>query len=392
VKQPSSFYSALEDLCSRYRDLSFLEADLRSSFDMLTSAFRSSNKLLVCGNGGSASDAEHIVGELVKSFAFHRPVEASLLKAIDDVSGRGDEFASSLEGSLPAISLMSPVALNSAFGNDRDFNFAIAQQVLGLGVSGDVFLGISTSGNSKNVVNGAIVAKAKGLKVIGLTGKSGGKLAEYCDVCIKVPASETHIIQEYHLPIYHMLCYALESEFFGKYGAKSVVEKPMVNETVTRKKLARKNIDLMIFDFDGVFTDNKVITDQNGKESVVCSRGDGLGIDMLRSNEIPMFILSTESNPVVAARANKLKIEYKHSCSNKKEFVSSLLKEKGIEPEKVLFIGNDLNDKEAMSMVEYRVCPSDSHPDILKISNLVLQSKGGQGAVRELAELICSES
>ena len=174
-------------------------------------------KLLVAGNGGSAADSEHITGELMKRFKIPRPVNeefANKLIAIDPV--RGKELAHNLERSLMAIPLVTHEALSTAYINDVDGLGVFAQQLFGFGKSGDVFLGISTSGNSKNIILAAIVAKAMGIKVVGLTGAGGGELAEISDVVIKVPETETYMIQELHLPVYHCLCLMLEDKFFGE--------------------------------------------------------------------------------------------------------------------------------------------------------------------------------
>ncbi len=187
------------------------------AYDLLEASYSNGRKLLVCGNGGSASDSEHIVGELMKEFKLKRKVysdQASALKAIDPELGQ--VLADNLQGALPAICLTGHSSLTTAFMNDANADLVFAQQVNGYGKPGDVFLGISTSGNSKNVLYAAVNAKAKGLKVIGLTGAKENKLMKYADVCIRVPETETYKIQEYHLPVYHCLCLMLEKEFFGE--------------------------------------------------------------------------------------------------------------------------------------------------------------------------------
>ena len=188
-----------------------------NAYNLLEEAYRNGCKLLVCGNGGSASDSEHIVGELMKEFKLKRKVysdHATVLKEIDPELGQ--TLAEHLQGALPAISLTGHSSLQTAYMNDAVPELVFAQQVNGYGKPGDVFLGISTSGNSKNVLYAAVNAKAKGLKVIGLTGAKGSKLMKYADVCIRVPETETYKIQEYHLPVYHCLCLMLEEKFFGE--------------------------------------------------------------------------------------------------------------------------------------------------------------------------------
>lgn len=203
-------------LIDRYPKLTLCSDDIRAAYELLDAAYSDGRKLLVCGNGGSASDSEHIVGELMKEFKLKRKVyseQATALKAID--SELGQILADNLQGALPAISLTGHSALQTAFMNDAVPELVFAQQVNGYGKPGDVLLGISTSGNSKNVLYAAVNAKAKGLKVIGLTGAKESKLMAYADVCIRVPETETYKIQELHLPVYHCLCMMLEDKFFG---------------------------------------------------------------------------------------------------------------------------------------------------------------------------------
>ena len=180
---------------------------LEKAIAMITDAFRTGGKLMVCGNGGSASDSAHIVGELVKGFLKKRPLPAEWAEELGGAP---------LQMGLPAMDLTAQGAAISAIVNDLGGECMYAQQVLAYGVPGDVLLGISTSGNSGNVLYAADVARAMGIHVIGLTGQKGGKLALCSDVCIKAPSTETYVIQEYHLPIYHALCLALEEQFFGE--------------------------------------------------------------------------------------------------------------------------------------------------------------------------------
>ena len=207
----------LQVLIERYPRLVVCQEDIKRAYEILETAYQKGGKLLVCGNGGSASDAEHIVGELMKEFKLKRKVygnHAATLKEIDPELGQ--VLADNLQGALPAISLTGHSSLQTAFMNDVVPELVFAQQVNGYGKEGDVFLGISTSGNSKNVLYAAVNAKAKGLKVIGLTGSKENKLMKYSDVCIRVPETETYKIQELHLPVYHCLCLMLEEKFFGE--------------------------------------------------------------------------------------------------------------------------------------------------------------------------------
>jgi len=204
-------------LMKRYPKLEVCKEDIRKAYELLETVYQKGRKLLVCGNGGSASDSEHIVGELMKEFKLKRKVNqehAAALKSIDPELG--NVLAENLQGALPAISLTGHSSLQTAFMNDAVPELVFAQQVNGYGKPGDVFLGISTSGNSKNVLYAAVNAKAKGLKIIGLTGAKENKLMKYADVCIRVPETETYKIQELHLPVYHCLCLMLEDKFFGE--------------------------------------------------------------------------------------------------------------------------------------------------------------------------------
>lgn len=180
--------------------------------------FSTDHKLLVAGNGGSAADSEHIAGELMKRFRTPRPVTPDFAKRLCEIDRvRGPQLTKNLERSLMAIPLVAHEALSTAYINDVDGYGVFAQQLFGFGRPGDVFLGISTSGNSQNIMNAVVVAKALEIKVIGLTGANGGELASTADVVVKAPETETYLIQELHLPIYHCWCLMLEDKFFGKY-------------------------------------------------------------------------------------------------------------------------------------------------------------------------------
>tara|TARA_B110000046_G_C12993456_1_gene398892 strand:- start:773 stop:1426 length:654 start_codon:yes stop_codon:yes gene_type:complete len=189
--------------------------DIKNTFDLLCNCYSKDNKLLICGNGGSASDSDHIVGELMKNFAFNRTLPSELKqKLVTTAPHFGQKLSDKLQPALPAISLTSHSALNTAFANDVDPELTFAQQVIGYGGEGDVLIGISTSGNSSNVVYALIAARALGMPTIGLTGKTGGIMKEYCDIVICVEGNDTAEIQELHLPVYHALCKMLEINFF----------------------------------------------------------------------------------------------------------------------------------------------------------------------------------
>ena len=204
-------------LCERYPALKSVEDDIAEAYQILEDSYKNGGKLLVAGNGGSAADAEHIVGELMKGFKLPRKPQSDFAdKLIRENAELGAVLAENLQGALPAIALDGHPALSTAYMNDCEPLLCFAQQVNGYGKIGDVFLGISTSGNSKNVLYAATTAHAKGMKVIGLTGANSSKLEQMSDVCIKVPQTETYMIQEFHLPVYHCLCLMLEDEFFGE--------------------------------------------------------------------------------------------------------------------------------------------------------------------------------
>jgi phosphoheptose isomerase len=205
------------DLTISYPELSDSLPEIESAAAVLVTAFRSGNKLLICGNGGSASDAEHIVGELMKGFLLRRSVPMEFRQRLrEQCPSEADFLADRLQGALPAIALGSHTALTTAFANDVAPELVFAQQVYGYGKPGDVLLVLSTSGNSKNVVQALRVARAIGVGTIGLTGKSGGEVKKLSDVTIRVPYDATPQIQERHLPIYHALCIYLENVFFGE--------------------------------------------------------------------------------------------------------------------------------------------------------------------------------
>lgn len=203
-------------LIERYPSLDCIKEDIKKAYMVLEESIKNGGKILIAGNGGSAADAEHIVGELMKSFKKERKLSKKEKDNLIAVNHElGSVLAENLQGTIPAIALDGHFALTTAYMNDCEPLLCFAQQVNGYGNKNDVFIGISTSGNSKNVLYAATVAKAKGLKVIGLTGERDSKLANMSDVCIKAPQTETYMIQENHLPIYHCLCLMLEERFFG---------------------------------------------------------------------------------------------------------------------------------------------------------------------------------
>ncbi len=204
-------------LIERYSILTEIKNDIVEAYEIIADCYANGGKLLIAGNGGSAADAEHIVGELMKAFVLPRKIVGdyaeALLKADPEM---GKVLVDNLQGALPAIALDGHIALSTAYMNDCEPLLGFAQQVNGYGKAGDVFLGISTSGNSKNVLYAATVARAKGMRVIGLTGSKDSKISAFADVTVRAPETETYKVQELHLPIYHCLCLMLEENFWER--------------------------------------------------------------------------------------------------------------------------------------------------------------------------------
>ena len=203
-----------EELFERYPVLDGCKAIVLNMFEIVKTTYQNGGTLYCAGNGGSSADSEHIVGELLKSFKKKRAVDEKTAQNLLSYGDEGAYLLGKLEGSLPAVSLISQTGILTAFANDKSWDMAIAQQLYGLGKVGDCLLVLSTSGNSQNCIYAVLVAKAKGIKTIGFAGISGGKLKELCDECICVPEKETYKVQELHLPVYHCLCAMLEEEFF----------------------------------------------------------------------------------------------------------------------------------------------------------------------------------
>lgn len=206
----------IDELIKRYPILESCRDSIFNTYEIMLESFKMGRKLLIAGNGGSAADAEHIVGELMKGFKLPRKVDVNLIRKLKDIDGKmGDELSDKLQKTIPAISLCNHNSLNTAVSNDTDGKMCFAQQVYGYGVAGDILLAISTSGNSDNILYAAITAKALGLTVIGMTGSGGGKLASIADLTIAVDERETYKVQELHMPIYHCVCMMLERDLFG---------------------------------------------------------------------------------------------------------------------------------------------------------------------------------
>lgn len=207
----------IELLIERYPKLKICKDEIIEAYFLMEESYMNGGKILIAGNGGSAADSEHIVGELMKAFKLPRLLSDDFKNKLKNENEElGTVLGNNLQGALPAIALDGHFALSTAYMNDCEPLLCFAQQVNGFGNKNDIFLGISTSGNSKNILFASICAKAKEMKVIGLTGENSSKLSEIADVCIKAPSKETYMIQEYHLPIYHCLCLMLEDKFFGE--------------------------------------------------------------------------------------------------------------------------------------------------------------------------------
>lgn len=205
----------LEELLSRYPALDACKNDIASALVALLETYRAGGKILLCGNGGSAADCEHIAGELLKGFLSHRRMtDATAAKFRASLGDDADEFIEKLQGGIPAISLPSQAGVLTAYANDVDAEFNYAQLIYAYAKPGDALIAISTSGNSKNCVRAAEAAKALGIKTIALTGARESKLSAICEITVRVPETETFKVQEYHLPVYHYLCAAMEEEIF----------------------------------------------------------------------------------------------------------------------------------------------------------------------------------
>jgi len=199
----------IQALLGRIPALQSCADDIERVFEMMMTCYDSGGKVLICGNGGSAADAEHWTGELMKAFEKSRPLSPADRAKLPPV------LAERLQGALPTIPLTGFMSLGSAYANDVDSAYAFAQMVWGLGRAGDILVGLTTSGNSGNILHAFEAARARGMKTAALTGASGGKAADITDACIRVPADVTHIVQEYHVSVYHCISQMLEGAFFG---------------------------------------------------------------------------------------------------------------------------------------------------------------------------------
>ena len=345
---------------------------IANAAEQIISTLRRGNKILVMGNGGSAADAQHLAAELVGRFERERR-------------------------SLPIMALTSDTSVLTAIANDYGVDQLFARQIEGLGTPGDLILAISTSGNSPNILEGVKTAIAKELNVIGLTGATGGELESLCPLSLCVPSSRTARIQEAHTTICHVLCEAVEASLEQKPAKITPITQDFSQkipklvdslEESYQENFNLSQVKLLILDFDGVLTDNRVLVSQDGTESVWCNRGDGWGIARLKEKGIEILVLSTELNQVVRARCQKLGIDCIHGCDDKLAALKQILAERSLERENVAYIGNDVNDLACMSYVGIPIAVADAVPEIKNVARIITKNRGGYGAVREFADLI----
>ncbi len=206
----------INQLCERYPVLTEIKEQILQAADLMESTAKAGKKILLCGNGGSAADCDHIVGELMKGFMSSRKMTEEQAARFAQVTPNAEAFINKLQRGIPAISLPAQAAVLSAFANDVDAAYVYAQLVFGYGTAGDLLIALSTSGNSKNVVNAVVAAKALGLKTLAFTGANDSQLSALCDITLKVPQTQTYLVQELHLPVYHYLCAEIERRLFGE--------------------------------------------------------------------------------------------------------------------------------------------------------------------------------
>jgi D-sedoheptulose 7-phosphate isomerase len=380
------------DLVERHPLLKNAERDIAGAYDLMENCFRSNGKLLIAGNGGSAADAEHIVGELMKSFVLDRRLDTSFaekLRAAD--REKGAFLTERLQGALPAMSLTGQIGLSTAFGNDVDGELVFAQQLYGYGNKGDVFLAISTSGNSRNVIYAAIVAKAKGMQIICLTGANGGELTKYADVAVKVPETETYKVQELHLPIYHSWCLALEKSFFHEENLGNACIGQKLKSENHKKNTDR--IRAIIFDIDGVLTDGKVYADAAGNESKVYCLRDADALNELKQRGYLTVCITGEDN-AFSERIKKVFApdEFHAGCKEKLEKLKEFEKRHGLKSENICYIGDGKYDVQAMRYAGLRICPADAADSVKDIADMILHCGGGAGCLdRVLSHLTAAD-
>ncbi|MEM7065946.1 MAG: SIS domain-containing protein [Cyanobacteria bacterium P01_B01_bin.77] len=331
---------------------------------LLANVLGRGNKVLVMGNGGSAAEAQHFVAELVGRFEQERSAYA-------------------------AIALATDTSVLTALVNDYGVKQMFSRQIEALGQFGDLVVGFSTSGNSLNVVEGAKTSQKKGLTVLGLTGETGGELANYCNLILRVPSRHTARIQEVHTLISHVLCESTEQYLLS---ASQSTDAAVLNNMHSAIPMVAtiddrlRRIKLLILDFDGVLTDNRVLVTQDKTEGVFCHRGDGWGIARLRELGLEIVVLSTEPNPVVQARCDKLNITCIHGCDDKPAALHNLAQARSLSLEEIGYVGNDVNDLGCMQQVGVPIAVADAVPEIKATACFVTAQPGGYGAVREVAD------
>ena len=321
---------------------------------VMTESYATGNKVVLFGNGGSAADAQHIAAEFMGRYKMER-------------------------GAMAAIAFGTNNSIITAIGNDFGFEYIFERQVDGMVNPKDVVIGISTSGNAENVLRGLQKAKEKGATTIAFTGKNKGKLQEIensIDIFLHVPSTNTPRIQEAHMIIGHIISGLVEQEVFAR--------KNMISNLA--------NIKLVALDFDGVLTDNRVLVSSNGAESVLCSREDSLGIDLLKKNGVEVIVISKEKNEVVEQRCLKLNIPCLNGVDEKYACLAQEMGKRNLQKEQVCFVGNDVPDEECIQEVGFGVAVADSTESTIQAADYVTKKKGGKGAVREVADLIVRKS
>lgn len=292
----------------------------------------------------------------------------------------GNDPAEPLESAsghgYPVLSLVSTPLARLATHRTNLEPPLFTRQVLQLGRPGDVLL-IVTTEDSEDFQRAANAAKARNMFVAGIWSGKQPPFARACDATIQMPGAAGRSSRSQ----LRDLLDGVASRILG-------LEQSTPSSTDLPRPALPERIDLVVFDFDGVFTDNRVLTAQDGTESVLCDRRDSLGLEMLKAAGIPAFILTLETNPVVQARADKIGIEVVRGCHDKASFLSAYFRNHSIDPARVAYVGNDLNDLEAMRLVGFPVAPVDAHPDIIAVASVVLPRKGGEGAVRAFCELL----
>ena len=354
--------SIQEGIALQQTTLKTLVPDITAAACLLAKVLARGNKVLVMGNGGSAAEAQHLVAELIGRFEKDRSPYA-------------------------AISLNADISVLTALVNDYGMAQMFSRQIEALGQPGDLVVAISTSGNSSNIVEGAKTAQANGLTVLGLTGQTGGNLAEYSNSILRVPSVRTARIQEIHNLITHLLCESAEKYLSQGIGVSVVPrEQQTVSKSLVPLNEKLRRIKLLILDFDGVLTDNRVLVTQNKTEAVLCHRGDGWGIARLQETGVEILVLSTEPNSVVLARCNKLNIDCIHGCNDKPKALQKLAQTRSLSLDEIGYVGNDVNDLGCMQQVGVPIAVADAIPEIKAIACYITTQPGGYGAVREVAD------